>query len=54
MPAKKYRVELTADEYQKLDQMLRRGAHGARKLIRARILLQAASGLSDEEIAQDS
>jgi transposase len=52
MPAKKYQVELTADEYQSLDQMLRRGTHGARKLLRARILLNAASGLSDEEIAQ--
>ena len=52
MPAKKYQVELTADEYQSLDQMLRRGMHGARKLLRARILLNAASGLSDEEIAQ--
>jgi transposase len=53
MPAKKYQVELTAAEYQKLEQMLRRGTHSARKLIRARILLQAASGLSDEEIVQE-
>jgi transposase len=53
MPAKKYQVELTVGEYQKLAQMLRRGAHSARKLIRARILLQAASGLSDEEIVQE-
>lgn len=53
MPAKKYQVELRADEYQQLAQMLRRGTHGARTLIRARILLHAASGLSDEEIAQE-
>jgi transposase len=53
MPAKKYQVELTADEYQKLDQMSRRGTQGARKLIRARILLKAALGMSDEEIAQE-
>jgi len=52
MPAKKYQVELTADEYQSLDQMLRRSTHGARKFLRARILLNAASGLSDEESAQ--
>ena len=53
MPAKKYQVELRAGEYQKLEQMLRRGTHGARKLMRARILLHAASGLSDEEIVQE-
>ena len=53
MPAKKYQVELPADEYQKLEPMLRRGTHGARKVIRARILLHAASGLSDEEIVQE-
>src|SRR5262245_28261410 len=53
MPAKKYQVELTADEYQKLEQMLRRGTHGARTLLRAQILLKAAAGLSDEEIVQE-
>jgi transposase len=53
MPTKKYQVELTAVEYQSLEQMLRRGTQGARKLIRARILLKAAAGLSDEEIAQE-
>jgi transposase len=36
-----------------LEQMLRRGNHSARKLTRARILLKAASGMSDEEIAQE-
>jgi len=53
MPTKKYHVELTADEYQRLEQMLRRGTQGARKLTRARILLKAALGMSDEEIAQE-
>jgi Homeodomain-like domain len=53
MPAKKYQVELTAVEYQSLEPMLRRGTQGARKLIRARILLKAAAGLSDEESAQE-
>jgi transposase len=53
MPAKRYHVEVTAEEYKSLEQMLRRGTQGARKLIRARILLKAASGLSDEEIAQE-
>ena len=53
MPAKKYHVELTAEEYQRLDGMLRRGTQGARKLIRARSLLKAALGMSDEEMAQE-
>lgn len=53
MAVKKYQVELTADEFQRLDQMSRRGRQGARKLIRARILLKAALGMSDEEIAQE-
>lgn len=41
------------EEYQKLDQMLWRGTQGMRKLRRARILLHAGAGLSDEEIAQE-
>jgi transposase len=53
MAVKKYQVELTADEFQRLDQMSRRGRQGARTLIRARILLKAAVGMSDEEIAQE-
>ena len=53
MAVKKYQVELTAAESQRLDQMLRRGRHGARTLIRARILLNAALGMSDQEIAQE-
>ena len=53
MPTKKYQGELTAEEYQSLDQMRRRGTQGARKLIRARILLNAAAGLSDEERAPE-
>ena len=53
MPTKKYQGELTAEEYQSLDQMRRRGTQGARKLSRARILLNAAAGLSDEERAPE-
>lgn len=53
MPAKKYHVELTAEEYESLAQLLRRGHHSARKVTRARILLKAAAGLSDEEIAHE-
>ena len=51
MARKKYVVELTAEERQTLEQMLPRGKSRARKLTRARILLQAEDGLPDEEIA---
>lgn len=52
MPAKKYHVELTVAERTTLEQMLRRGKHSARRLTRARILLKAAEGLRDDEIAE--
>lgn len=52
MPTKKYHVELSVEERSKLEQMLRRGKHSARRLTRARILLKAADGLRDEEIAE--
>jgi transposase len=52
MPAKKYHVELTDEERVTLEQMLRRGTHATRKLTRARILLKAAEGLQDDEIAE--
>jgi transposase len=52
MPAKKYHVGLTAEERTTLEQMLRRGKHSARRLTRARILLKAADGLRDDEIAE--
>lgn len=51
MARKKYRVDLTAEERQTLEQLLQRGKSRARKLVRARILLQADEGLTDEEIA---
>jgi transposase len=51
MARKKYRVDLTAEERQSLELLLQRGKSSARKLIRARILLQADEGLTDEEIA---
>jgi putative transposase len=53
MAAKKYHVTLTVREHQELEQMLRRGHHTARELTRARILLRAAEGLTDEEIAEE-
>ena len=51
MPKKKYRVALSTEERTTLAQLLRRGQAGTRKLTRARILLKANDGLSDEEIA---
>ena len=52
MSAKKYHVELSVEERLKLEQMLRRGKHSARRLTRARILLKAADGLRDDEIVE--
>jgi transposase len=51
MSKKKYRVALSAEERMTLEQLLRHGRAGTRKLTRARILLQADDGLDDEEIA---
>jgi transposase len=51
MPRKKYAVDLTAEERTTLEQLVQRGKSSARKLTRARILLQADEGLTDEEIA---
>lgn len=51
MPKKKYVVDLTPEERTTLEQLLQRGKSSARKLTRARILLQADDGLTDEEIA---
>ena len=41
MPKKKYRVALSTEERTTLEQLLRRGKAGTRKLTRARILLKA-------------
>jgi transposase len=51
MPRKKYIVDLTAEERTTLEHLVQRGKSSARKLTRARILLQADEGLTDEEIA---
>jgi hypothetical protein len=51
MPQKKYHGALSAEERTTLEHLLQRGKASARKLLRARILLQAAEGLTDEEIA---
>jgi transposase len=50
MPTKKYIVDLSPDEREQLQQLIRRGKTSARKLTRARILLKATDGCTDEEI----
>jgi transposase len=50
MPKKKYIVDLSADEREQLQQLLRRGKTSSRKLTRARILLKASDGCTDDEI----
>jgi transposase len=51
VPKKKSRVALSTEERTTLEHLLRRGKAGTRKLTRARILLNADEGLSDEEVA---
>lgn len=50
MPKKKYIVDLSADEREQLQQLIRRGKASSRKLTRARILLKAAEGFTDAQI----
>jgi len=50
MPKKKYLVDLSADERDTLRQLIKRGKHSSRKVTRARILLLASDGFTDEQI----
>jgi transposase len=50
MPKKNYLVDLSAEEHEELRQLVRRGKHSSRKVTRARILLLAADGSTDEQI----
>jgi transposase len=50
VPKKKYPVDLSAEERETLRQLVRRGKHSSRKVTRARILLLAATGSTDEQI----
>ena len=50
MPAKKYVVDLSAEEREELSEVIRKGKPGARKMKRAQILLKADEGLKDDEI----
>ena len=49
--ASKYIVDLTTEEYAVLFDLIKQGKTSARKVARAHILLQAAEGATDEEIA---
>jgi len=51
LPKKKYIVDLTTDERNQLLSLFRGGEQSVRKVARARILLKASEGLTDEEIA---
>jgi transposase len=51
MPAAKYIVDLTVEEREHLFQLMRRGNPAARKVTRARILLKADEGLTDDQVA---
>jgi transposase len=51
MPKKKYLVALRPEERTTVEQLLRSGKAGTRRLTRARILLKADDGLRDEDIA---
>jgi putative transposase len=50
MAKKKYLIDLSDAEQEELQQLIRRGRHSSRRVTRARILLKAAAGCTDEEI----
>ena len=50
--AHKYMVDLTAAEQEDLCRLIKQGKPAARKVARAHILLHAAEGATDEEIAE--
>jgi transposase len=52
MPKKKYRIPLSDDAHEQLEQLLRSGTHATRKVTRARMLLKAAEGWDDSPIAE--
>lgn len=50
MPKKRYMIDLSGDEREQLQQLVRRGRHSARKVTRARMLLLSADGCTDEQV----
>lgn len=53
MSQKRYIVNLTDAKVQELETLLRTGKHSARKLTRARILLQVHQSKTDREVADN-
>ena len=51
MPRKKHAVELTDEQRAALERVVGRGRESARKIARARVLLRADAGETDEEVA---
>jgi hypothetical protein len=51
VPARKYVVELTSAERDRLEALLKRGKVGVRTSARARVLVHAADGATDSAIA---
>lgn len=52
MRTKKWKVQLTEEERQKLREMLAKGTHNSRVLNRARVLLMAHENRYDQEVAE--
>jgi transposase len=52
MAKKKYLVDLSDAEHDELKRLIRSGKHSSRRVTRARILLKAAAGCTDQEIVQ--
>lgn len=52
MAKKKYLVDLSDSEHDELKRLIRSGKHSSRRVTRARILLKAAAGCTDQEIVQ--
>ncbi len=52
MAKKKYLVDLSDTEHDELKHLIHSGKHSSRRVTRARILLKAASGCTDQEIVQ--
>jgi hypothetical protein len=50
MPKKKDSIDLSADEREQLQHLIRRGTTATRNLPRARSLLKASAGFPDDEL----
>jgi len=52
MPAKKYTVDLSEEERAELEEFISKGDRSAQAITRARILLQADEGVTDQKIVE--